>query len=242
MDGKENDEESFEDYSREDVSSSAADDEDTRLPDGSILTHDDDQSSSAYARRMSTDDGGQLDDHEGTSRSLSSRYGQPLPADEVGALVPAGDGGLVWHAQLVDDEWRTAKDVDEEGNIKPRRYDERLSVHTHPSPHARATRTHLHVWPTPINGTCICTRHLQLGTIHDARSRSPHTRASHFAYSARLTPVTWSSTLTAHAPQLQGRPYPCDPTPSSPPSCRPPTGAGCSRGPSMDGPRSPTWS
>ena len=157
MDGKENDEESFEDYSREDVSSSAADDEDERLPDGSILTQDDDQASTAYARRMSTDDRDQLDDHEGTSRSLSSRYGEPLSADEVSALVPAGDGGLVWHAQLVNDEWRTAKDVDEEGNIKPRRYDERLSFTraTHP-PHARATRTS--TCPAPsmalARGTC----------------------------------------------------------------------------------------
>ena len=179
MDGKENDEESFEDYSREDVSSSAADDEDTRLPDGSILTHDDDQSSSAYARRMSTDDGGQLDDHEGTSRSLSSRYGQPLPADEVGALVPAGDGGLVWHAQLVDDEWRTAKDVDEEGNIKPRRYDERLSVHTRTPPRTRVQRAHIYTYGRPqsmalasARGTCSSVPYTTLD--RDRPTHEPH--------------------------------------------------------------------
>jgi hypothetical protein len=57
----------------------------------------------------------------GKSESLVSVYGSPLPAAEAAAACPPGDGGLIFHAQLVDDDWTHPKHTDAEGNIKPRR-------------------------------------------------------------------------------------------------------------------------
>eukprot|EP00940_MAST-03C_sp_MAST-3C-sp2_P000443 g443.t1 len=55
------------------------------------------------------------------SESLKSVYGSPASGDVADALCPKGKGGLVWHVQIVSDDWRSEKDCDDEGRIKPRR-------------------------------------------------------------------------------------------------------------------------
>lgn len=42
---------------------------------------------------------------EGGSESLVSVYGAPVSAERAAELCPLGEGGLVYHAQLVDDKW-----------------------------------------------------------------------------------------------------------------------------------------
>lgn len=59
--------------------------------------------------------------YHGDSTSLESLYGKPVTSQEASQLCPPGEGGLVYHVQLVNDSWTSKKDCTEEGDIKPRR-------------------------------------------------------------------------------------------------------------------------
>lgn len=52
---------------------------------------------------------------KGSMLELDSDYGNPLSPEKAAELLPSGEGGLIWHAQLVSD--------DANGEIKPRRPD-----------------------------------------------------------------------------------------------------------------------
>ena len=55
------------------------------------------------------------------STSTESLYNSPKSPEEAAALCPPGDGGLIYHAQLVTDSWTSKKDTNSAGEIKPRR-------------------------------------------------------------------------------------------------------------------------
>ena len=57
----------------------------------------------------------------GTSESLVSVYGRPVPPEQAALLVPTGGGGLVWHATLVPEDYSNPEDCDADNDIKPRR-------------------------------------------------------------------------------------------------------------------------
>jgi len=61
--------------------------------------------------------------------STASYYGSLCSPEQVSQLVPAGAGGLIWHAQIVADAYTSTKICRADGTIKPRR----------PLPHARAS-------------------------------------------------------------------------------------------------------
>lgn len=51
----------------------------------------------------------------------ASLYGKPKSASHLAEMMPNESGGLIWHAELVTDEWTSASDCDANGCIKPRR-------------------------------------------------------------------------------------------------------------------------
>lgn len=57
----------------------------------------------------------------GGPEALVSKYGEPVDAATAAQLCPAGEGGLIWHAQIVTDDWKNKADCNDEGEIKPRR-------------------------------------------------------------------------------------------------------------------------
>ena len=68
------------------------------------------------------------DETFGTSTFTGSVYGQPVSSSEATRLCPpptaddvTSEGGFIYHAHLVSDEWAHPKDTDEDGTIKPRR-------------------------------------------------------------------------------------------------------------------------
>jgi len=79
------------------------------------------------------DDGSDAEDARPADRrrkeSTADVYGAVLPAELASSLVPAGDGGLVWHAAIVAEDFRSKSLCRADGTIKPRR----------PLPHARAS-------------------------------------------------------------------------------------------------------
>ena len=82
--------------------------ESTRLPDGSII--DDNEIEPSSPRHT---------DEAGTTESLLSLYGRPASPDEATLLCPPGEGGLVWHAQLLTAEDTKFSHAD--GSVKARR-------------------------------------------------------------------------------------------------------------------------
>lgn len=72
----------------------------------------------------SDSDNGDYDEAEHSecpSASTASRYGVPASPEDAARLCPPGEGGLIYHATLVTDEWRHPKDCLPDGRIKPRR-------------------------------------------------------------------------------------------------------------------------
>jgi hypothetical protein len=82
-----------------------------RLPDGSIFDEDELHETSVREAEAPL----------GTAMSVASLYGKPLDAAALEALMPPGENGIVWHAQVVNDSWRDAKECAADGSIKPRR-------------------------------------------------------------------------------------------------------------------------
>ena len=77
------------------------------------------------ASEESAVDGPPVRRHESTS----ALYGTTLSAEATTQLVPAGEGGLIWHAQVLADGYTRSKCCRPDGTIKPRR----------PMPHVFAT-------------------------------------------------------------------------------------------------------
>jgi len=57
----------------------------------------------------------------GTGECTKSLYRQPVSPEEARQLCPSGDGGLIWHAQVVDDDYLDEANMTPSGDIKPRR-------------------------------------------------------------------------------------------------------------------------
>jgi hypothetical protein len=57
----------------------------------------------------------------GEGESTKSVYGQPISPIEADRLLPPGGCGLIWHAQLVRDDYSDSKATISPGVIKPRR-------------------------------------------------------------------------------------------------------------------------
>lgn len=81
-----------------------------RLPDGSVLF---DNAMTPPEKQRSV--------QFGNPECTLSVYGSPMCPEAATAAHPAGDGGIVWHAQLVPDDWRHPKHCMPDGEIKPRR-------------------------------------------------------------------------------------------------------------------------
>lgn len=61
-------------------------------------------------------------DKAAPSECLDSKYGDPACAKDIAEIYPRGSGGLVWHVQLVSDDWiGNEKDCTPEGEIRARR-------------------------------------------------------------------------------------------------------------------------
>ena len=114
------DDEDYEYHDDESLSQTATEGEDDddviRLPDGSFISRDEIDVISRMSRTRS-----QSEVAQGLSESLVSVYGKPVSPEEAAEQVPPGEGGLVWHASLVTEGWKSKSDCDAEGNIKPRR-------------------------------------------------------------------------------------------------------------------------
>ena len=103
------------------------DEDAARLPDGSIIDEDDDDVEDAVLPSVSESTLEQLE-KDGLSESHLSVYRQPCTPEEAAAQYPAGGGGLIYHAQLLNigfaKEWLKAfnkKFTSDKGVIKPRR-------------------------------------------------------------------------------------------------------------------------
>lgn len=81
-----------------------------RLPDGSILMDIEEECTSP--RRT---------DRAGATESSLSLYGKPVTPERAAELCPPGDGGLIWHAQLLPSADSNAYGANPDGTIKPRR-------------------------------------------------------------------------------------------------------------------------
>lgn len=53
--------------------------------------------------------------------TICTQYGHPESPSRLAALLPPGPGGLIWHAEIVGDDWFSEADCFEDGSIKPRR-------------------------------------------------------------------------------------------------------------------------
>lgn len=62
-----------------------------------------------------------IPDEDFPSSARCSVYGAPVPPAEAAALCPPGEGGLIYHSNLVSDQWNHPKDCDADGRIKSRR-------------------------------------------------------------------------------------------------------------------------
>eukprot|EP00939_MAST-03C_sp_MAST-3C-sp1_P001198 g1198.t1 len=84
------------------------------LPDGSTVT--DEMTSAEDVKRHEFSDSPKQ-----KSESLVSVYRRPAKKSVVEDVCPKGEGGLVWHVQIVSKEWTNDKACDKLGCIKPRR-------------------------------------------------------------------------------------------------------------------------
>lgn len=94
-----------------------------RMPDGSPLLEDDHHDHHDDAPMMGKTKSMQV----GNPECMLSLYGEPLSSEAVTAAHAPGEGGLVWHAQMVPDDWQHPKQCTPDGQIKPRRSN--LAVH-----------------------------------------------------------------------------------------------------------------
>lgn len=89
-------------------------DDGERLPDGSLIDGPDGE---LHVDRPFREEEGEI----GSSQSLVSVYGKPISAERAAALLPPGDSGLIWHAELCTDAWKHPQHTDKDGKIRPRR-------------------------------------------------------------------------------------------------------------------------
>lgn len=94
---------------------SETDGDDDRLPDGTIINPYD------FPQDLPKGDSVQACVTTGGPEATFSKYGQPEDAETAAALCPTGEGGLIWHAQIVLDDWNDKSHCNESGDIKPRR-------------------------------------------------------------------------------------------------------------------------
>lgn len=104
----------FENHDSDDDVSSSADTE-QRLPDGSIIVVDE------IMYQPLRWGPGEKRPEEPPSACLDSVYGQPLSPEEAAVQCPPGEGGLIYHAHLLPNDFTPPGDLSEAGEIKPRR-------------------------------------------------------------------------------------------------------------------------